>query len=141
MSCHSSWVVMAVCHQDDASLLLLWLQCPASCAVCVSWVPPSHCWLSVFVLTLIYACIPDISVVCQYAHFNFIVLALMGYSYLYVLLVKAIVFSHLCLALGGASLCTPLEACYSLATIARRLPSAFILVYLVIHPYAVPCLY
>ena len=29
---------MGVCHQHDASLLLLWLQCPASCAICVSWV-------------------------------------------------------------------------------------------------------
>ena len=29
---------------------------------------------------LICACIPDVSVVCQYGHFNFIVLALMGYS-------------------------------------------------------------
>ena len=46
----------------------------------------------------------------------------------------AIVFLHPYLALGGASLCTPLEACYSFATIARRLPSAFILVYLVIPP-------
>ena len=45
-----------------------------------------------------------------------------------------IVFSHPCLASGGASLCTPLEACYSFATIARRLSSAFILVYLVIPP-------
>ena len=81
---------------------------------------------------LICACIPDVSAVCQYVHFTFIVLALMGYSY--VLLVMAIVFSHPCLALGGASLCTPLEACYSFATIARRLPSAFILVYLFIPP-------
>ena len=51
------------------------------------------------------------------------------------LLVKAIVFSRPCLALGSASLCTPLEACYSLATIVRHLPGAFILVYLVIHPH------
>ena len=46
----------------------------------------------------------------------------------------AIAFSHPCLALGGASLCTPLEACYSFATVARHLPSALILVYLVIPP-------
>ena len=98
-------------------------------------------WLAIcfYIGCLIYACIPDVSVVCQYAHFNFIMLALMGY-YLYVLLVKAIVFSCPCLALGCASLCTSLEACYSLAIIARRLPGAFILVYLV-HLHAVPSLY
>ena len=128
VSCHSSWVVMHVCHQHDASLLLLRLQCPTSCAICISWVvaevPPPLIWLAICfcIGCLIYTCIPDISVVCQYAHFNFIVLALTGYSYLYVLLVKAIVFSCSCLALGSASLCTPLEVCYSLATIARHLP-------------------
>ena len=50
------------------------------------------------------------------------------------LLVLAIVFSHPCLALGGASLCTHWRLVTVFATIARRLPSAFILVYLVIPP-------
>ena len=106
-------VVPSVCHAVGLAgvLPLLWL------AICFC------------IGRLIYAYIPDVSVVCLYAHFNFIVLA-MGYSYLYVLLVKAIVFSRPCLALGGTSLCTPQEACYSLATIARHLPGALILVYL-----------
>ena len=56
VSCHSSWVVMGVCHQHDVSLLLLWLQCPTSCAICINWVvaeaPPSYGWLSVFVLAV-----------------------------------------------------------------------------------------
>ena len=50
---------MGVCHQHDASLLLLWLQCPASCAICVSWVVdlsrefPPPLWLAiVFVLAV-----------------------------------------------------------------------------------------
>ena len=46
VSCHSSWIVMSVCHQHDTSLLLLRLQCPTSCAICISWVvaevPPPH---------------------------------------------------------------------------------------------------
>ena len=57
VSCHSSWVVMSVCHQHDTSLLLLRLQCPTSCAIYISWVvaevpPPSYGWLSVFVLAV-----------------------------------------------------------------------------------------
>ena len=82
VSCHSSWVVMGVCHQHDASLLLLWLQCPASCAICVSWVvdlsrefPPPMVGYRFCIGCLICACIPDVSVVCQYVHVNFIVLA------------------------------------------------------------------
>ena len=82
--------------------------------------------------SVLYVSMPILILLC---------LPLMGYLYLYVLLVKAIVFSRPCLALGGGSLCISLEACYSLATIARRLPGAFILVYLVIHLHAVPSLY
>ena len=55
VSCNSSWVVKGVWCQHNASLLL-WLQCPASCAVCVSWVvtgvPSSYGWLSVFVMVV-----------------------------------------------------------------------------------------
>ena len=74
VSCHSSWIVMSVCHQHDTSLLLLRLQCPTSCAICISWVvaevPPPLIWLAICfcIGCLIYTCIPDISVVCQYAH-------------------------------------------------------------------------